>query len=122
MPAGQPLSVVVPEGATTHRLFSAVKPSLQQHWPDWQSALAGQAYPHPPQLAASLLISAVQVTGACVPAAPGWVVPAATGTEGTGVAAGVSCGVTSGGAPPVFVEVVQPAASTMTMTTAHRNT
>ena len=84
--------------------------------------MAGQAYPHPPQLAASLLISAVQVPDACVPAAPGWVVPAAIGIEGTGVAAGVSCVVTSGGAPPVFVEVVQPAASTMTITTAHRNT
>jgi len=83
--------------------------------------LAGQAYPHPPQLAASLLVSAVQVPGACVPAAPGEVVPAAAGAVGTGVASGAGVPVISGWAPEVFGRV-QPAVSIMTMITAHRNT
>ena len=88
MPAGQTLPELVVASATTQWLFSAVKPPLQEHWPCWQSALAGQAYPHPPQLAASLLVSAVQVPGACVPAVTGRVVPAGTAAvEGTGGAA-----------------------------------
>ncbi len=111
----------VTAGATTHALFSTVYPSLQKHWPCWQSALAGQAYPHPPQLAASLLISAVQVPGGCVPAVPGRVVEAAAGVAGVVIEAGACVSVIGGEAPEVFGEV-QPAASIMTMTTAHRNT
>jgi hypothetical protein len=82
--------------------------------------LAGQAYPHPPQFAASLLRSAVQVPEACVPAVTGREVTPATGVEGTVDATTVSVGVTSGGAPDV-VGNVQPAVSIMTMTTADRN-
>jgi hypothetical protein len=119
MPAGQPLPEPVTDGATTHALFSTVYPSLQKHWLCWQSALAGQAYPHPPQVAASLLRSAVQVPEACVPAVTGRVVTPATGVEDTGATV-VSAGVTNGGAPDV-VGNVQPAVSIMTMTTAHRN-
>jgi len=82
--------------------------------------LAGQAIPHPPQLAGSLLTSAGQVPDACVTAAPGCVVPAGAAAEGTGVAAGVSCTVISGETPVVFLERIQPAVMIMTMTTAQR--
>jgi hypothetical protein len=71
-------------------------------------------------LAASLLTSAAQVPGACVPAAPGGVVPAVTGAEGTGVAAGADVSETSGLAPELFMKV-QPAVIIRMMTAAHRN-
>jgi hypothetical protein len=80
--------------------------------------LAGHAYPHPPQFAASLLTSAEQVPGACVPAG---IVPVATGAEGTGVAAGMVVSGTSGLAPDLFIKV-QPAVIIRMMTAAHRNT
>jgi len=120
MPAGQTLPELVVASATTQWLFSAVKPPLQEHWPCWQSALAGQAYPHPPQLAGSLLILSVQVPVACVPAAPGWVVPAGAASSGEGVATAVSPGVISAGGAVVPGKRVQPAVSIITMTTAHR--
>lgn len=84
--------------------------------------MAGQAYPHPPQLAASLLISAVQVLDTGVPAAPGWVVPEGAASAGQGVATAVSPGVISAGGAVVLGKRVQPAVSIITMTTAHRNT
>jgi len=101
---------VLPASMRTQRLFSGIKPSLQEHCPCWQNALAGQAYPHPPQLAASLPVSAVQVPGACVP----------EGVEGIDVATGIVVSFTSGGAPAVFCEVQPVVRIRMTTTKESR--
>jgi hypothetical protein len=84
--------------------------------------LAGQAIPHPPQLAGSLLTSAGQVPDACVTAVAavtGWEAATGAAADGTGVAAGVSWTVTRADGA-VFLNVAQPAVSMMRMMTAHR--
>ena len=110
---------VLPASIRTQRLFSATNPALQEHWPAWQTALAGQAYPHPPQLAASFRVSAEQAAGAVVPAAAGEMVPASTGSDGAVAGAGVPVVIMRGPGPVLWE---QPAAIIMKIINTFRKT